>query len=59
MRLVQTMGWELLIPQHNDLFAGNSLSWTQFANAIERFAPQQRFKRLQAGEMLYYVKVTS
>ena len=58
VRLAEMMGWELLIPLHNDLFAGNSVSWTQFAAAIERFAPRQRFKQLQPGELLYYVKAT-
>ncbi len=58
VQLTELMGWELLIPLHNDLFAGNSVSWTQFAAAVERFAPRQRFKRLQPGELLYYVKTT-
>ncbi len=58
VQLADRLGWELLIPLHNDLFAGNSVSWTQFAAAVERFAPRQHYKQLQPGELLYYVKTT-
>jgi L-ascorbate metabolism protein UlaG (beta-lactamase superfamily) len=57
MQLTALMGWDMLIPLHNDLFPTNRVSWTQFASALESFAPNQRFKRIQPGEMYYYVKV--
>ncbi len=56
VQLAQTLGWNTLIPLHNDLFPGNSIAWAQFDEALERFAPYQRFKRLQPGELYYYVK---
>ena len=56
VQLAALLGWDTLIPLHNDMFRSNSVSWTEFASAIETFAPRQRFKRLQSGELYYYVK---
>ena len=56
VQLGARLGWELLIPLHNDMYPQNSVPWEYWSRAIDDFAPRQRYKRLQPGEMLYYVK---
>jgi len=47
---------ELLIPGHNDLYKGNRIPWAIFLDAWERQGGRQKFRILQPGELLYYVK---
>jgi L-ascorbate metabolism protein UlaG (beta-lactamase superfamily) len=50
------LGWGMVVPLHNDMYPLNSLPWTQWTRALEDFAPMLREKRLQPGELYYYVK---
>jgi L-ascorbate metabolism protein UlaG (beta-lactamase superfamily) len=44
----------VLIPMHNDLFAGNRVNGGDMVAELERVAPRQRFHFLQAGEVYLY-----
>jgi hypothetical protein len=54
--MAHDLGWDVLIPGHNDLFTGNAIPNAQIIDALERLAPRQKFKMLQPGELYYYVK---
>lgn len=54
--LARELGWGVLIPGHNDLYRPNTIPNAQIVDALERLAPQQRFKFLQPGELYYCVK---
>lgn len=55
-RLASDLGWDVLIPGHNDLYPNNAIPSTRIAEALAAVAPRQKFKILQPGELLYYVK---
>ena len=44
----------VLIPMHNDLFAGNRVNPSELVAELERVAPRQRFHFLQPGEIFVY-----
>jgi L-ascorbate 6-phosphate lactonase len=56
VQLAQELGWDVLIPGHNDLFPSNAIPMAQFGSAFEKFGPRQKYKFLQPGELYYYVK---
>ena len=45
---------EVLIPMHNDMFAGNRVNPADLVAELERVAPQQPFHFLHAGEIFLY-----
>jgi L-ascorbate metabolism protein UlaG (beta-lactamase superfamily) len=47
---------EVLIPMHNDLFAGNHVSPAVLAEYQDRKHPRRRYHWLQPGELYVYVK---
>lgn len=55
-RLASDLGWDVLIFGHNDLFPKNAIPMSTMGQAIEQVAPRQKYKVLQPGELLYYVK---
>lgn len=55
-QIAARLGWGVVVPLHNDLYPANSLPWTEWARALEDFAPMQREKRLQPGELYVVVK---
>jgi L-ascorbate metabolism protein UlaG (beta-lactamase superfamily) len=55
-RLAHDLGWDVLIPGHNDLYANNMIPFREIINALETTAPRQKYKVLQPGELYYYVK---
>jgi len=44
----------VLIPTHNDMFAGNRVNPADLVAELERVAPRQRFHFLQAGEIYLF-----
>lgn len=55
-RLARDLGWDTLIPGHNDLYANNAIPQGEIIAALEAIHPRQKVKQLQPGELLYYVK---
>ncbi|MBX3002289.1 MAG: MBL fold metallo-hydrolase [Caldilineaceae bacterium] len=55
-RLARDLGWDTLIPGHNDLYPNNAIPNAQIVAALETVAPRQKYKFLQPGELYYYVK---
>jgi L-ascorbate 6-phosphate lactonase len=55
-RLARDLGWDVLIPGHNDLYPNNAIPQSEILHGLERVAPRQKFKMLQPGELYYYVK---
>jgi L-ascorbate metabolism protein UlaG (beta-lactamase superfamily) len=55
-RLARDLGWDMLIPGHNDLYPNNTIPFAEIVNALETTAPRQKYKVLQSGELFYYVK---
>lgn len=55
-RLTQEIGWDVVIPGHNDLFVKNVIPRAELTSAFERVDPRQKVKFLQPGELYYYVK---
>ena len=55
-RLARDLGWDVLIPGHNDLYPKNTIPFREIVNALETVAPRQKYKYLQPGELYYYVK---
>lgn len=55
-RLARDLGWDMLIPGHNDLYPNNTIPFGEIVNALETTAPRQKYKVLQPGELFYYVK---
>lgn len=54
--LARELGWDVLIPGHNDLFIGNCIGAGELPDAIRRFNPRQKMHVLQPGELYLYVK---
>ena len=55
-QLAEELGVDTLIVGHNDMYANNAIPYSEIIAAIEQFAPQQRYKILRVGELLYYLK---
>jgi L-ascorbate metabolism protein UlaG (beta-lactamase superfamily) len=55
-RLARDLGWDTLIAGHNDLYPNNTIPMASIVEALTNLAPRQKFKILQPGELLYYVK---
>ncbi len=55
-RLARNLGWDTLIPGHNDLFPNNAIPQSEIIVALAAVNPRQKVKQLQPGELLYYVK---
>lgn len=55
-RLARDLGWDTLIPGHNDLYPNNAIPQSEIIAALEAIHPRQKVKQLQPGELLYYVK---
>ena len=55
-RLATDLGWDTLIIGHNDLYPFNMIPFASIIHALECVAPRQKYKVLQPGELLYYVK---
>jgi len=54
--LATTLNIDLVLIGHNDMFPNNTIPMGEVYNAFQRYAPTQKVKHLQAGELLYYVK---
>lgn len=54
--LARELGWDLVIPGHNDLYPNNAIPMGHIVDAMARYAPRQRYKILQPGELVYYIK---
>jgi len=54
--LAATIGADVLIPMHNDMFALNHASPAVLADFLDRHYPRQRYHWLQPGELYLYVK---
>ncbi|MBI5928502.1 MAG: MBL fold metallo-hydrolase [Chloroflexi bacterium] len=54
--LAQELGWDVVIPGHNDLFPNNAIPFGHIIEAFENVTPRQKLKILQPGELYYYVK---
>lgn len=55
-RLARDLGWDVLIPGHNDLYPNNAIPNAHIIHGLETVAPRQKVKLLQPGELYYYVK---
>ena len=55
-RLARDLGWDTLIPGHNDLFPNNAIPQGDIVQALAAINPRQKLRQLQPGELLYYVK---
>lgn len=55
-RLTRDLGWDVVIPGHNDLFPKNTIPMAHITDAFEKVDPRQKVKMLQPGELYYYVK---
>jgi L-ascorbate metabolism protein UlaG (beta-lactamase superfamily) len=55
-RLTRDLGWDVLIPGHNDLYPNNTIPAGHIVEALAKVAPRQKFKILQPGELYYYIK---
>jgi L-ascorbate metabolism protein UlaG (beta-lactamase superfamily) len=54
--LAATVGADVLIPMHNDMFALNHVSPAVLADFLDRHYPRQKYHWLQPGELYLYVK---
>ncbi|GIV84992.1 MAG: MBL fold metallo-hydrolase [Candidatus Roseilinea sp.] len=54
--LARELGWDVLIPGHNDLFIRNCINPGELPDAIRQFNPRQKMHILQPGELYLYVK---
>jgi L-ascorbate metabolism protein UlaG (beta-lactamase superfamily) len=54
--LAATIGADVLIPMHNDMFALNHVSPAVLADFLDRHYPRQKHHWLQPGELYLYVK---
>ncbi|MCI0394157.1 MAG: MBL fold metallo-hydrolase [Chloroflexi bacterium] len=54
--LAATIGADVLIPMHNDMFAANHASPAGLADFLDRTYPRQKYHWLQPGELYFYVK---
>lgn len=55
VQMAQTLGWDVLLSGHNDLFEANTLPAGQMANALQRLNSRQKYHALQPGELYFYV----
>lgn len=53
--LTAAVGAKVLLPGHNDMFAGNRINPAYLVDYLATHHPRQRFHLLQAGELYYYV----
>ena len=56
VRLAKDLGWDTLIIGHNDMYPHNTIPYSSIIDALEKIAPRQKYKVLQPGELMYYVK---
>jgi L-ascorbate metabolism protein UlaG (beta-lactamase superfamily) len=54
--LAATLGWDVLIGGHNDLFAWNAVGAGELAEAVQRHNPRQKLHTLQPGELFVYLR---
>jgi len=54
--LAATIGADVLIPMHNDMFARNHANPAVLADFLDRHHPRQKYHWLQPGELYLYVK---
>ncbi len=54
--LAVTIGADVLIPMHNNMFAANHASPAVLADFLDRRYPWQKYHWLQPGELFYYVR---
>jgi L-ascorbate 6-phosphate lactonase len=54
--LAATIGADVLIPMHNDMFARNHANPGVLADFLDRHYPRQKYHWLQPGELYLYVK---
>jgi L-ascorbate metabolism protein UlaG (beta-lactamase superfamily) len=54
--LAQEIGWDTVIPGHNDLFPNNAIPMGSIVEMLAHRAPRQKYKFLQPGELYYFVK---
>jgi L-ascorbate metabolism protein UlaG (beta-lactamase superfamily) len=52
--LAAAAGVKVLLPGHNDMFAGNRINPAYLLDYLQANHPRQRFHFLQAGELYYY-----
>jgi L-ascorbate metabolism protein UlaG (beta-lactamase superfamily) len=55
-RLSKDLGWEVIIPAHNDLYPNNTIPMAHVIEALTSAVPRQKVKMLQPGELYYYVR---
>lgn len=53
--LTAAVGASVLLPGHNDMFAGNRINPAHLTDYLSTHCPGQRYHFLQAGELYYYV----
>lgn len=56
VQLATTIGADVLIPVHNDLFAGNRVNPAIVTDYLDHHAPWQKHHWLQPGELYLYVR---
>jgi L-ascorbate 6-phosphate lactonase len=54
--LAATIGADVLIPMHNDLFAANHVTPAVLADCLDRTYPRQKYHWLQPGELYFYIR---
>lgn len=54
--LANQCGWGVVIPGHNDLYPGNTITHGSIMDAFATAAPRQALKWVQPGELYYYVR---
>ena len=52
--LAHRIGVRVLLPMHNDMFAGNRINPSYLLDYLESHHPEQRVHFLRAGELYYY-----
>lgn len=55
-RLATFLDWDVLLIGHNDLFPNNTIPFAHVVDALQTIVPRQKYKFLQAGELLHYIK---
>ena len=53
--LAKTLGWDVVIHGHNDLFEWNTISASAVAEAFHSTNPRQKHHALQPGELYLYI----
>lgn len=54
--LAEELGWDTIIPGHNDLFPNNAIPMGSIVEMLAHRTPRQKYKLLQPGELYYFVK---